>query len=63
MDRAVDAAAAQQRGIGGVDDRVDRERRDVAFEELDARIRHEGLPRRVDAPPILAPNRSPCGRG
>src|SRR5581483_8663100 len=29
VDRAVDAASAQQRGIGGVDDRVYGERRDV----------------------------------
>ena len=29
MDRPIDATAAQQRLIGGVDDRVDVERRDV----------------------------------
>ena len=39
MDGAVDAAAAQQAFVGGVDDRVDVEPRDVALDDLDARHR------------------------
>jgi hypothetical protein len=36
---AVDAAAAEQRLVRSVDDRVDALRRDVAFDELDHRRR------------------------
>jgi len=36
VDRAVDAAAAEEAPVGGVDDRVDRERRDVGPERLKA---------------------------
>ena len=36
MDRTVDAAAAEQRGVRRVDDRVDALRGDVAFDEADA---------------------------
>jgi hypothetical protein len=35
MDRAIHAAASEQRLVGGVDDRVDVERGDVAFDDLD----------------------------
>jgi hypothetical protein len=38
MDRAVDPAAAEQRGVRGVDDRVDCETRDVAALEANARM-------------------------
>jgi hypothetical protein len=34
VDRPVDAATAQQALVGGVDDRVDRELRDVGLEGL-----------------------------
>lgn len=37
MDRAIDAAAAEQRRIGGVDDRVDGERGDVGDDDLTGR--------------------------
>jgi len=37
MDRAVDSAAAEQRAIGGIDDRVERERRDVGDDDLKRR--------------------------
>ena len=37
MDGAVDAAAAEQRGVGGVDDGVDVERRDVGDADLEPR--------------------------
>ena len=37
MDGAVDAAAAEQRGVGGVDERVDVERRDVGDADLEPR--------------------------
>ena len=36
MDRAVDAAAAEQRAVGGIDDGVDIEPGDVADDDLDA---------------------------
>src|SRR5581483_12083980 len=36
MDRAVHAAAAEQRRVGGVDDGVDVQRRQVALPDLDA---------------------------
>jgi hypothetical protein len=41
MDRPVDAAAAEQRLVGGVDDRVEAERRDVGDDDLD---RHGAQP-------------------
>ena len=41
VDRAVDAAAAEQRLVGGVDDRVDLLLRDVALDELDPAHRPE----------------------
>src|SRR5690606_26773100 len=45
VDGAVDAAAAEQRAVGGVHDRVDLEGRDVAGDDLDARVRvHPGDP-------------------
>lgn len=37
MDRAIDAAAAKQRRIGGVDDRVDGQRGDVGDDDLTGR--------------------------
>ena len=37
VDSAVDAAAAEQARVGSVDDRVDGEARDVAFDDLDCR--------------------------
>lgn len=37
MDRTVDAAAAEQRCIGGVDDRIDGERGDVGDDDLTGR--------------------------
>jgi hypothetical protein len=37
MDRAIDPAAAQQRRVRGVDDRVDRERGDVGDDDLQSR--------------------------
>ena len=37
MDRAVDAAAAEQRGIGGVDDGVNAQRRDVGNDDFEPR--------------------------
>ena len=37
MDGAVDAAAAEQRGVGSVDDGVDVERRDVGDADLEPR--------------------------
>src|SRR3546814_213749 len=39
VDRAVHAATAEQRFVGGIGDRVDRERGDVAFNDLDAHRR------------------------
>ena len=36
MDRAVHAAAAQQRAVGGVDDRVDGQFGDVPFDHFDS---------------------------
>src|SRR5262245_28368271 len=42
VDGPVHAAAAEQRGVGGVDDRVDTERRDVAPDELQP-IGHPGI--------------------
>jgi hypothetical protein len=32
VDRAVNAATAEQRCVGGIDDRIDRERRDVGLD-------------------------------
>jgi hypothetical protein len=37
MDRAIDAATAEQRAIRGVDDRVDAERRDVGDDDFQPR--------------------------
>jgi len=37
MDRAVDAVATKQRGVGGVHDRVDVLRGDVPFQQDDPR--------------------------
>jgi hypothetical protein len=37
VDGAIDTTAAKQRTVGGVDDRIERERRDVADTDLDAR--------------------------
>jgi hypothetical protein len=37
MNRAVDATATEQRGIGGVDDRINGERRDVGDDDLERR--------------------------
>jgi hypothetical protein len=39
MDGAVDPAAAEQRLVGGVDDRIDAERRDVGDHDLEAGLR------------------------
>jgi hypothetical protein len=36
VDGAVNPAAAQQRAVGGVDDRVDRQVGDVPFDDFDA---------------------------
>ena len=36
MNRSVDAPAAEQRGIRGIDDGVERERRDVGDHDLEA---------------------------
>jgi hypothetical protein len=38
VDRAVDPAAAEQAGVGRVDDRVDLQRGDVALEDASGRI-------------------------
>ena len=42
VDGAVDASAAEERGVGGVDDRVDGELRDVALHDLE--LRHFARP-------------------
>jgi hypothetical protein len=42
MDGAVDPAAAEQRPVGGVDDRIDRERRDVGDHDLETELRGFG---------------------
>ena len=41
MDRAIDAAAAQQAFVGGVDDRIDVEPGDVAFDDLEAAMAYQ----------------------
>ena len=48
MNGAVDAAAAEQRLVGGIDDGVDIKPGDVAFDDLDA-VRHGsiGRPKRL----------------
>ena len=38
MDRAIDASAAKQRGVGGVDDGIDRKRGDVGDDDLELRV-------------------------
>jgi hypothetical protein len=38
MDRTIDAAAAQERGIGSVDDRVNAECRDVGNDDFQPRF-------------------------
>ena len=43
VNRAVDASAAQQRAVGGIDDGVDGERRDVALDDGDGFGFHGGL--------------------
>lgn len=42
MDGAVDAAAAEEGGVGGVDDGVDLEGGDIGLEDLDWGM-HEGI--------------------
>src|SRR5262245_66192220 len=49
MDRAIDAATAEQAPIGGVDDGVDVERGDIALDDLDA-VKHSRIGRRAQAP-------------
>src|SRR5262245_13341158 len=49
VDRAVDAATAEQTPIGGVDDGIDIERGDVALDDFDA-VMHSRIGRRVQAP-------------
>ena len=48
VDRAIDAAATQQRGIGGIDDRVDGKRGDVPLDDCDSVSVPEGRDRRED---------------
>lgn len=36
VDRTIDAATSEQRGIGGIDDRIDRQARDIAALQSDA---------------------------
>jgi hypothetical protein len=40
MNRAIDAAAAAQTGIGGIDDRIDVERRDVTAYDAQVCVLH-----------------------
>ena len=49
MDGAVDAAAAEQRGVGGIDDGIDVERRDVGDADLEPRRSDLGGEQRRDA--------------
>jgi hypothetical protein len=51
VDGAVDAAAAQKGAVGGIDDRIDIERGDVGFENLDA-VGHATLPVARGAGPV-----------
>ena len=58
MDGAVHAAAAEQGGVGGIDDGVNVERGDVGLEDLDP-ARHCGFPSsptRLGATPLLEPD-------
>ena len=62
MDGAVDAAAAQQRRVRGVDDRVDALLGDVAADDLDhASTMTEGATRRFHAP-LSIPTAARSGR-
>src|SRR3546814_16471675 len=62
VDRAVHAATAEQRFVGGIGDRVVRERGDVVFNDLDAH-RRAGLFQPSDASHALsAPSYTPSSR-
>jgi hypothetical protein len=54
VDRAIDAAAAEQRLIRRVDDGVDRKRRDVGDHDLDPAAAGLGCQRRVKLAPDVA---------